>query len=49
MYTQLYTQQLSFQNHRVTEYINQLRYDAAIIPDSIVSARSVFYYREVAS
>ncbi|APR30706.1 hypothetical protein BTW28_06755 [Citrobacter freundii] len=39
MYTQLYTQPLSFENKRITKYLNQLNDDAAIILDSIISAR----------
>ncbi|AXS10953.1 hypothetical protein D0899_23405 [Klebsiella pneumoniae] len=39
MYTQLYTQLLSFENQLITKYLNQLNDDAAIILDSIISAR----------
>ena len=41
MYTQLYTQLLSFENQRITKYLNQLKDDAAIILGSIISARDV--------
>ena len=41
MYTQLYTQLLSFENQRITKYMNQPKDDAAIILGSIISARDV--------
>ena len=41
MYTQLYTQLLSFENQRITKYLDQLKDDAAIILGRIISARDV--------
>lgn len=41
MYTQLYTRSLSFEHLRITKYLNQLKGDASIILDSIVSVRDV--------
>lgn len=49
IYTQLYTQLLSFKNQRLTQHINQLKDGAVIIPDCIISAWGVFYYLKVAS
>lgn len=49
IYTQLYTQLFSIKNQSLTQHINQLKDGAVIIPDCIISAWGVFYYREVAS